>query len=290
MRHVARWKRALPRRRPGGITRATRRGVPETGVVGPYPRQIVLEDGHGVDQLELVARLRPRPPQPKVVHGLLDGLEHLVEVVSGAPEGHAHRFVAVLAGPGVLGREVEVRRHVVCKAHECLVPADADLVDSRGTVVRAERWSGRAQNENATLGLGRQESRGGRDDMWRLVPQEVELPSAQATDREVVVLVLVAPLGAPELSEEALVGARQAQVESQEEGTGAEVPVLLELRPFLGRGSLEIEPAAGLDLALDVHAAQLRLRRGDARHAAEQEDRDDRAPGSPRSHVFPPIA
>jgi len=85
----------------------------------------------------------------------------------------------------------------------------------------------------------------------RLVPQEVELPGPEPADRQVIVLVREAPLGTAELTVEAFVGARQAQVGAQQEEAGALVPVLLELRAILLRGPrVDVEPPARLDTAL----------------------------------------
>jgi hypothetical protein len=110
----------------------------------------------------------------------------------------------------------------------------------------------------------------------RLVPKEIELPGPETAERQVVILVREAPLGAPELAEKALVGARQAQVGAQQEEPGAHVPVFFELRTIFLRGTrIEVEPPAGLDASLDVDAAQLGLRRGHVGLADDEEREHD---------------
>ena len=277
VRPVARRQRALPCVRSRGVTGgagAARQGVSGAGVGGDDPREIVLERGQGVRDLELVALLRVRPAEPEVMDGLLDRLEHLIEVVARAPERHAHRLVAFLAGPRVLGREVEIGRHAVREAHLRLVPAHADLVDPRSRVVQAERRARSGQLEHSAVGLDREEPPGGRNEVRSLIPQEVELPLPQAADGEEVVLIPLAPLRAAELREGALVGTRQPEIEALEEEAGREVTILFELRPVRRRGPLGVESAARLDLALDVHAPELSLRRGDPGTTDEEHQHD----------------
>src|SRR5262249_51800229 len=129
-----------------------------------------------------------------------------------------------------------------------------------------------------------------RNEVGRLVPQEVELPRTEAPDRQVVVLVRIAPLRAAELGVEALVGAQQAEVEPKKHGPGAEIPILLELGPGALGWAVDVESPSELDISFQVESTELSLRRGDAHRTRDVQNHDEQPRSTPPLHVFPPSA
>ena len=170
------------------------------------------------------------------------------------------------------------------------VPADGDVIDLGRRVVRHQRRPDRRQDEHAGRGLRREGPRGGRDRVGCLVPVEAELPEAEPTRAQRELLVVAAPLRAPELERVALVGTEEPEAQAVELEALAHVPVFLELLRALPLGVVEVEPDAGLDLALDVHAAERELGPGRARAPEDQHRCQDQANGCRRSHGAAPIS
>jgi hypothetical protein len=224
------------------------------------PGEVVLEDGERVAELELPLLPRPRPLEPEVVDGLLDGLEDLVEGIAGAAERHRERAVAVLARPRVLREEVEVRGRGQLEEHARRVPTRAD-VHFRGGVVSRQRRPRRGQGEDAAGGFRGEEPRVGGVQVRRLIPVEPELPPPQPPAPQPELLVLLTPFCAAELGGILLVGREDPELEVPQHGAFGEVPVLLPLRPPALLGLVGQESPAGTHVALDVPPAQGKLGR-----------------------------